>query len=180
MALLLAHLWHQISHDAQSRGGASSAQLSNINMVVPQTRDVCLDLGGNMLLQGHLDMFLCSSMGKDLAMLPGDNISYSHPAVPHQPPFSCSFSLHCAHTLLILFLFYLSTPYLFILVSRGTCGCLRSSQECCAPPLPDGAGQRSYLTCSLPGSRAPDWWLSAEVSNFECEIYRRSKWGKVP
>lgn len=96
MALLLAHLWRQLSHDAQSKGGASSTQTFNTNMVVPQTRDIRLALGGNrlLLLQGHPDMSLRGSMGKDLAMLPGDITSYSHPAVRHHFPVLSLFFVH--------------------------------------------------------------------------------------
>ena len=59
-----------------------------------------------------------------------DGISgYSHQTVPHYPQALSSTSLHCAHILLLLFLFHLSTTYLFIIVVPGACGCLELSQE---------------------------------------------------
>lgn len=55
--------------------------------------------------------------------------SYSHQVVPHYPQVSISTTLHCAHILLLFFLFHFSTTYLFILVMPGASGYLGSSLD---------------------------------------------------
>lgn len=79
---------------------------------------------------------------------------YSHQTVPHYSQISSFASLHCAHILLLFFLFHLSTTYEFILVVPGASGCLELSQEwpqeCYALPMPCGTRQGSSQACSPP------------------------------
>lgn len=50
--------------------------------------------------------------------------SSSHEAVPHYPRVSSSASLHHAHTILLLLLSHLSTPYLLIFMAPEPLGVL--------------------------------------------------------
>ena len=65
--------------------------------------------------------------GQDHNTVPGGITGYSHQAVPHYPRVSSSASLHCAHILLFLFLFHLSTTHLLLSVVSGVSECLGSS-----------------------------------------------------
>ena len=69
------------------------------------------------------------SPGEDLPMALGGITSYSHQTVPHYPQALSSTSLHCAHILLLLFLFHISTIYLLTFVLLSISGCLASSRE---------------------------------------------------
>ena len=53
-------------------------------------------------------------MAQDFTMALGGISSYSHQADPYYSGISSSVSLHCAHTILLPFLFHLSTTYLHI------------------------------------------------------------------
>lgn len=74
-------------------------------------------------------MALSSSTGQKLTMALGGAASYSHQDVPHLPSSLHSPSLHCVHSLLLLFLFHPSATRLLILVAPGASGCLGLSQK---------------------------------------------------
>jgi hypothetical protein len=79
---------------------------------------------------------------------------YSHRATPHYPQVSIFASLHCALTLLLLFLFHFSNIYVLLLVVPGVSECLRSSQEwfqeCDAPLVNYSTRQGSSQAWSAP------------------------------
>ena len=141
-ALLLSCLLGQLPHPTQVRGGPSfhSPQILTCCRSVEYTRDVDLAFGGNslLLLQGHTPRHVPLSQS-----YPGH---YQGPTCYHQLLTSGSFSLlspsisaslHCAHSLLILFHF--STIYLLLLEALGSLsvqGCLQNVF-------------RSALPCSL-------------------------------
>lgn len=127
------------------RGVSSSVQPSHISwpQVAAQTTDNCLavvvtDSPTPCCRAKDPDKALGGSMDQDFTVALGGISSYSHQADPHYSGISSSVSLHCAHTILLLFLFHLSTTYLLILVVPRVSGCLGLSQECYAPPVPCG------------------------------------------
>ena len=110
---------------------------------------------------------------QDLTMVPGPRSqvpgprsqvpgpSYSHQVVPHYPPVSSSASLHCAHILLLLFLFRFSTTYLLFLVVSRVSVCLGSSQqwsqECYVLPVHYDTRHGLSQAWSAPLPSRPAW-----------------------
>ena len=107
------------------------------------------------------------STGQDSTIDSGGITGYSHQAVPHYPQVSISASLHCAHILLLLFLFYFSATDLLLLVALGVSECLGSSQEwsqeCYAPLMHYDAGQGSSQAWSEP--YIASGWCSFQASS---------------
>ena len=102
--------------------------------------------------------------GQDLTMTLGGIIDYLRQAVPHYRGVFSSASLYCAHILLLLFLFHLSTTYLLILVVPGASGCLRLSQgvvPCPCYVAPDRTHHRLALPIwtSTEQYKGLWWWF---------------------
>ena len=109
LALIHTTIW-EVSRASSlmllSAAVAHSLQPSTCPRAVTHTRDICLAFGGNrsLMLQGQ-----GGSTDQDPTVFPGSISDYSHQAAPHYPQVSGSASLHCAHILLFLVLFYFST-----------------------------------------------------------------------
>ena len=63
-------------------------------------------------------------------MAPDGITNYSHQALPQCSPVSSSSSLHCAHILLLLFIFHFSIIYSLLFVLPMASDCLGSPEEC--------------------------------------------------
>ena len=108
----------QLSHNAQEKGGASSAWPSGIKCPCPttQTRDFCLTFDGNRpCTAGSWTQMWPPLVAQVIT-------GYSHRAVPHYPQVSSSASLHCTRILLLLFLFHFPTTYVLLLAASGIVG----------------------------------------------------------
>lgn len=82
------------------------------------------------------DMAFGGSIDQDFTMALGSIAVYSYQDAPHYSQVSSYNSLPCAHILLLLFFFYLSTNYLLNLVIPMVSGCLRMSHQFSATPMP--------------------------------------------
>lgn len=152
----MARPWLRASSPMMPRQGVElvlhSSQTSVGPQVAAQTREGILAFGDNrpLLLQGHGPRHgFWWQHRPSLHHGPRWHHRRSHQAVPDCPWLYSSASLHCAHILLLLFLFHFYTTYWLLLAAPGTPGVWGHFRS----------GLRSAMShlCSMAPGRGPFW-----------------------